>query len=211
MFVPQKRNTMKKWIYVTAGYVLLLAVISLLLKQKGSYEDNWKTAEANVKAYDELLSLERNKSTAYQLTADQLSYAKDSILRELDSIRAELGIKDSNLKALQKIRSTFSKSDTIVMNDTVLRAVETETDTIVGDEWYSVGLSLKYPSTIIVTPRFKSDKSIVVGMRKETVKPRSKWWIVRIFQKKHKVLTVDVLEKNPYVTDESSRYVEIVK
>lgn len=48
-------------------------------------------------------------------------------------------------------------------------------------------------------------------MKKETVSAPKKCWLLRLFQKKHKVVQVDIEEKNPYVRDTQSRYVEIIK
>ena len=72
-------------------------------------------------------------------------------------------------------------------------------------------LKLKYPSTVIVNPVVKSEKHIIVSTKKETVNPPKKLWILRLFQKKHRVLHVNVIEKNPYMDNQESRYVEIIK
>ena len=84
-------------------------------------------------------------------------------------------------------------------------------DTLIGDSWYNAKVSLKYPSTVVIQPTFKSEKNIIVSTKKETVNPPKKLWILRLFQKKHTVLKIDVIEKNPYVSNEESRYVEIIK
>ena len=133
------------------------------------------------------------------------------MLQELNETRKQLNVKDKNLKAVQAVSSTFSRVDTILLKDTILRDPSINIDTVVCDEWYSVRLGLKYPSIIAVRPEFKSQKHIVVSTKRETVNPPKKWWILRIFQKKHTVLNVDVVEKNPYVSDESSKYIEIIK
>ena len=133
------------------------------------------------------------------------------MLQELNETRKQLNVKDKNLKAVQAVSSTFSRVDTILLKDTILRDPSINIDTVVCDEWYSVRLGLKYPSIIAVRPEFKSQKHIVVSTKRETVNPPKNWWILRIFQKKHTVLNVDVVEKNPYVSDESSKYIEIIK
>ena len=84
-------------------------------------------------------------------------------------------------------------------------------DTLMGDKWYNVRLGLKYPSMIAVQPYFKSEKHSIVSSKKETVNPPSKFFLFRWFQRKHRVLHIDVVEKNPYVDNESSKYVEIIK
>ena len=200
---------MKKYLIITV--IILLAVIGAMYQQVKHANQKWETAEANVKAYSMSLSREEKKNVALQLTVDQLGYFKDSVLQELDKTRKELKIKDKNLKALQSVSSSFSKSDTIILKDTLFKEVSLAVDTVLGDKWYNVRLGLKYPSMIAVKPYFKSEKHIIVSSKKETVNPPKKFWLFRLFQKKHLVLHIDVVEKNPYVDNESSRYVEIIK
>ena len=190
----QKTFDMKKWIIVILGYAVLIGLLLISFKDKGNYEKKWKDAVSNVKAYDKLLSNSNEKNVAYKLTAEQLSYANDSILKELNDTRKKLKVKDKNLKSVQYITSTLSRVDTII-----------------GDKWYNVKIALSYPSTIIVSPTFKSEKNIVVSTKKETVNPPKKFWLFRLFQKKHTIIKVDVIEKNPYVSNEESRYVETIK
>jgi hypothetical protein len=164
-----------------------------------------------MKAYDAQLAAEGEKNIALQLTVDQLGYFKDSVLQELDNTRKELKIKDKNLKALQAVKSGFTKRDTITMRDTLFKEPTLAIDTLIGDKWYNVRLGLKYPSMIAVQPYFKSEKHIVVSSKKETVNSPKKFFLFRWFQRKHYVVKVNVKEKNPYVEDESSEYIEIIK
>lgn len=200
---------MKK--YLILIIIVLLAVIGAMWQQVEYANGRWERAEANVKAYSMSLSKEGEKNIALQLTVDQLGYFKDSVLQELDNTRKELKVKDKNLKALQSISSSFSRTDTIILKDTLFKEVSLDVDTVLGDKWYNVRLGLKYPSTIAVKPYFKSEKHIIVSSKKETVNPPKKFWLFRFFQRKHLVLHIDVVEKNPYVDNESSRYVEIIK
>lgn len=201
---------MRKWLFIVLGYIVLLVVIVVIAKSKGTTESNWKTAVANTKAYDELLSSSRERSVAYQLTIDQLNYAKDSIIQELNNTRRQLKVKNNFVKSLQYITTTVEKTDTITLQDTIFYD-KVNIDTLLRDKWYSVRMCLKYPDTVVVSPSFKSEKNIIVSTKKETVNPPKKWWILRLFQKKHKVLQVDVVEKNPYATDSESRYVETMR
>lgn len=202
---------MKQWLIIII--VILGALLFAAVQQYCYINEKYETSMANIKAYDMELSAEKNKSVAYKLTVDQLEYFKDSVLQELDSTRKVLKIKDKNLIALQQIKSGFSKTDTIRIPqvDTLFKEPSLSMDTLLGDEWYSLKLGLKYPSTIAVSTEFKSKKNIIVSTKKETVNPPKKFFLFRWFQKKHKVLTVDVIEENPYIEDESSRYVEIIK
>ena len=197
--------------YLILIVIVLLVVIGTMWQQVKYANQKWETAEANVRAYSMSLSKEGEKNTALQLTVDQLGYFKDSVLQELDKTRKELKVKDKNLKALQSVSSSFSRTDTIILKDTLFKEVSLAVDTVLGDKWYNVRLGLKYPSMIAVKPYFKSEKHIVVSSKKETVNPPKKFWLFRLFQKKMLVIHIDVVEKNPYVENENSKYVEIIK
>ena len=200
---------MKK--YLILVIVVLVAIIGAMWQQVKYANEKWEVATANMKAYDAQLAAEGEKNIALQLTVDQLGYFKDSVFQELDNTRKELKIKDKNLKALQAVKSGFTKRDTITLGDTLFKEPTLAIDTLIGDKWYNVRLGLKYPSMVAVQPYFKSEKHIVVSSKKETVNPPKKFFLFRWFQKRHVVLKINVVEKNPYVEDESSEYIEIIK
>ena len=203
---------MKKIVFwLVIAVIGLLFTIGVMWQQVKYANEKWEVATANIKAYDVQLAAEGEKNTALQLTVNQLGYFKDSVLQELDNTRKKLKIKDKNLKALQAVKSGFTKRDTIIMRDTLFKEPTLAIDTLIGDKWYNVRLGLKYPSMIAVKPYFKSEKHVVVSTKKETVNPPKKFFLFRWFQKKHVVLKVNVKEKNPYVQDESSEYIEVLK
>ena len=200
---------MKNWFI---GIIVILVGVCFAQWRQVKYANQkWEIAEANLKAYGNQITSANGKNIALQLTVDQLEYFKDSVLQELDSVRNELKIKDKNLKALHKVSSGFSKTDTITLRDTLFRDVTLNMDTIIGDEWYNLKLGLKYPSTISARPYFKSEKFIVVSSKKETVNPPKKFFLCRWLQKKMTVVHIDIIEKNPYVSQEESKYIEIIK
>lgn len=196
---------------------LILSVLSVinnyyLVKSKLSADKKWKEAVENAKAYSELFSNSENKNRAFKLTIDQLKNSNDSIFKQLNEARKELKVKDSKLKSLQYVSSSFSKVDTITLKgDTIFKDSHINIDTLLSDEWYSVKVGLKYPSTVTVEPTFKSIKYIVVSAKKETVNPSKRFFLFRWFQKKQIRLNVDVVEKNPYVQNQDNRFVEIVR
>lgn len=199
--------------YLVIALIVLLGALGLSLYSMGDFKGKWERAEANVKAYSLRLSDSEGKNTALQLTCDQLGYLKDSVLTALEETRKQLKIKDKNLKALQAISSKFSKKDTVLITqtDTLFKEPALNMDTLMGDQWYSLKLGLRYPSMIIVEPEFKSEKHVIVSTKKETVNPPKKFFLFRWLQKKMRVIHVDVIEKNPYVKDNNSEYVEIIK
>ena len=206
-------KTLKRYTCFIGVILLVVTMIALYftLKSKKETEKRWKEAIANVKSYDNLFNSSKNNDIAFLLTIDQLKYSNDSIFQELNEVRRELKIKDSKLKSLQYISSNFTKSDTIILKDTVFKDERIDIDTLLSDEWYSINVGLRYPSSITVTPKFKSEKTVIVSAKKETVNPPKRFFLFRWFQKKHIVLHVNVIEKNPYIEDQDNRYVEIIK
>lgn len=204
---------MKRYLYI--GIALLgitsATIIGILLNQRSKTEKKWKNAVENAKAYSELFSNSENKNRAFKLTIEQLKNSNDSIFQELNEAKKDLKVKDSKLKSLQYISSSFSKGDTITLRDTIFRDSHVNVDTLLSDQWYSVQVGLKYPSTVTVKPTFKSIKYIVVSAKKETVNPPKRFFLFRWFQKKQIRLNVVVIEKNPYVQNQDSRFVEIVR
>lgn len=198
----------KYWII---ALVVATVVIGAQWQQLKEERNKREVAEANTKAYSLELSSSKDKSVALQLTADQLKYFNDSILMALNATKEELNIKDKNLKSLQQVTTYLVKNDTIVLKDTIFKQPTFALDTLIKDEWYSLKLCLKYPSTITASPKFKSEKHIIVSTKKETVNPPKKFFLFRWFQRKHTVLQVDVVEKNPHIDCQTSRYVEILK
>lgn len=204
-----KFMVMKKWLVFAV--VVLFMSLCIALRQAIYADRQWKLAMANVKAYSEELQDSKNKSTAYQFTIGQLESYQDSIVKALNKTREELKIKDKRLQSVQYVASAFERIDTFILQDTIFKESEFSMDTTISDKWYKLELGLKYPSTIAVKPEFRSEKHIVVSTKKETINPPKKFFLLRWFQKKMIVLRVDVVEKNPYTTEEVSKYIDIVK
>lgn len=203
-----------KYIYLGVAILMVVLFVSIyaLFSTKRNADKKWKEAVENAKAYSELFSNSESKNRAFKLTIDQLKNSNDSIFKELNEARKELKVKDSKLKSLQYVSSSFSKVDTITLKgDTIFKDSHIDIDTLLSDEWYSVKVGLKYPSTVTVEPCFKSIKYIVVSAKKETVNPPKRFFLFRWFQKKQIRLNVDVVEKNPYVQNQDNRFVEIVR
>lgn len=205
------KNSIKMSKYLYIALAVLVVALGFALGRIHTLNEKYSVAAANIKAYDMELSSEKSKNVVYQLTVEQLEYFNDSTLKELENTRQELRIKDKNLKALQSVFSGFVRTDTVCFTDTVFFTPGFKADTLISDEWYSLSLGLEYPSLVKVTPKFISKKHIIVSTRKETVNPPKKFFLFRWFQKRHKVLNIDVIEKNPYVEGESSKYIEIIK
>nr|DAR32426.1 MAG TPA: hypothetical protein [Bacteriophage sp.] len=195
-------------------YVIVLVLMGLsiygLLRKVSSLNEELNTSYANIKAYDSELSNQKNSNRVFQLTIEQLEYFNDSVLNEMNEVRKELGIKDKQLQSMGYVLSTMQRKDTITMNDTIF-VRELNVDTIIGDRWYSAELGLRYPNKIILNPKFVSEKYIIGSLRKETVKPPKKFFLLRWFQKKQKVMEVEVVEKSPYSEKNKEKFIQIIK
>ena len=145
-----------------------------------------------------------------QLNIEQLKYSNNITLDKLNKVRKELNIKDKELQKLQYQLSISNKTDTVVYRDTIFKE-GIKLDTLIKDDWYSLNLDLEYPSTIIVNPKFKSEKYVVTSLKKEIKGTPKKCWLGRIFQKKHNVVRVEVIEKSPYIETKEQVFINIIE
>lgn len=201
--------------YINIGVVAIVGLLAIstysLYRSNTSLKEELSVSKANEKAFIIENSGLKDQNRAFQFTVEQLEYFNDSLITKMNEVRKELKIKDRDLKQMQYLLSEAQKKDTIVFRDTIFRDPLVRVDTLLGDRWYQLKLGLRYPSTIITEPKFVSEKYIIVDYRKETVDPPKKCFIARWFQKKHKVVEVEVVEKNPYIENKQQRFIEIVK
>ena len=169
------------------------------------------TLRNNQKAFIAENSSLKDESRAFKFTIEQLNYYNDSILQKMNNVRKELSIKDKNLKQIQYLLSEATKKDTIIFRDTLFREPTLDIDTLVGDKWYNIRLGLKYPNLITTNPTFISEKYIIVNKKKEIINPPKKFFLFRWFQRKHTILEVNMVEKNPYIKNKNNRFIEIIK
>lgn len=202
-----------KALLISLGVLIAVLIPTILYFQNQRLKEELSYTTINMNAYDIENSHLKDKILVYQFTVDQLNYLKDSILVEMNNVRKELNIKDKNIRRLEYLASTASRTDTIYIRetDTIFREPNFHIDTIKQDEWYSLHLEMSYPNKVTVTPSFKSEKYIITHSRRETIKPPKKCAIGRWFQKKHNVLEVEIVEKNPYIVNENQKFVEIIK
>ena len=201
--------------YIRIGIVILVSLLAV--STYTLYTNNQKLKEeisismSNQKAFIAENSLLKEENRVFKFTIEQLNHYNDSILQRMNEVKKELKIKDRDLKQMQYLLSEAQKKDTIVFRDTLFREPTLKIDTLLGDRWYQMKLGLRYPSTIITEPKFVSEKYIIVDYKKETINPPKKCAIARWFQKKHKVIEVNVVEKNPYIENKKSKFIEVIK
>lgn len=201
--------------YIRIGIVILVSLLAI--STYTLYTNNQKLKEeisismSNQKAFIAENSSLKEENRVFKFTIEQLNHYNDSILQKMNEVRKELKIKDKDLKQMQYLLSEAQKKDTVIFRDTLFREPTLKIDTLLGDRWYQMKLGLRYPSTIITEPKFVSEKYVIVDYKKETINPPKKCAIARWFQKKHKVVEVEVVEKNPYIENKQQRFIEIVK
>ena len=201
--------------YISIGIVILISLLAVstytLYNRNQDLEEEISVSMSNQKAFIADNSSLKEENRVFKFTVEQLNYYNDSILQKMNDVRKELRVKDDDLKQMQYLLSEATKKDTIVFRDTLFREPTLNIDTLVGDKWYQMKLGLKYPSTITTYPKFVSEKYIITSLKKETINPPKKCWLLRLFQKKHKVLEVEVVEKSPYIENKQQRFIEIIE
>lgn len=192
---------------ITVGLVITVAIYNnITKKQKTEFE----IAMNNYKALQSENQMLFGKNRIYKLTIDDLNSMTDSISMVLKSTQKELKIKNRQLVSMQYILDEFKKKDTIRFTDTIF-IPELNIDTTLFHPYYQLNLHLEYPNIIFVEPIINNEKIVFVSNKRETIDPPKKWWIQRIFQKKHTVATVDVEDKNPYMITKKQRFIQIVE
>lgn len=201
--------------YILGAIIILIGALItstiILYSDNKELKNNLSIAISNEKAFINENTGLKDQNRAFQFTIEQLEYFNDSLMIKMNKVRKELKIKDSKLKQMQYLLAQSSKKDTIFYRDTIFKDATINMDTVLGDKWYKLQLGLRYPNTIIVNPEFTTETNIVWSVDKETIKPPHKCWLVRLFQKKHNVLKVDIIENNPYSTVRKSRFIEVIK
>ena len=201
--------------YISIGIVILMSLLAVstytLYNRNQDLKEEISVSMSNQKAFIAENSSLKEENRVFKFTVEQLNYYNDSILQKMNEVRNELKIKDNNLKQMQYLLSEATKKDTIVFRDTLFREPSLNIDTLIGDKWYNIRLGLKYPNLITTNPTFISEKYIIVNKKKETINPPKKFFISRWFQRKHWVMEVNVVEKNPYIKESNNRFIEFYK
>lgn len=193
-----------------AATIVLLIVVIAMNKRIDNLNSSLDIAVNNNKAYAAENSNLQQDNIVFKFQLAQMTHMKDSILIKMRETAQELKIKDKKLESLQYQLEHISKKDTIIVRDTIFKEPGFILDTCVNDYWAKTCIHLEYPSKIGVSSEFNNEKYIITSWKKEPIKQR-KWFLPRWFTKKQKIIIVDVIDKNPYVTTERQRFVQIVE
>ena len=195
---------------IIAAIIVVLSSTIVIMKNRID-ELNCEVAEAvtNIKAYELENSALKDDTIEFQYTIKQLNYSKDSLNQRINKLRKDLKIKDNDIQRLEYIISENQKKDSIIIRDTVFRE-NIKIDTTLSDDWSKLQLKLEYPNTIVANYLFKNESLVTTYLKKETVNPPHKCGFIRWFQKKHKVIHVEISEQNPYCEIKEQRFINII-
>jgi hypothetical protein len=189
---------------------MVLAIV-YYLNETVKYKELYNKELTNVKAYQSENNDLKNQSIAHMMTIDQLIASKDSSDIALKETLKKLNVKPKNVVSAGSVTSNIEKRDSIIfIHDTIFQS-KVNIDTIIGDKWYKAQVGLHYPSRIDLTVSVQSVKHIVVHNKKETINPPKKFWLFRLFQRKHTIQEVLVDEENPHIKSGSQRFINIIK
>ena len=204
---------MKKWIYIIFSILLSLFILYFINTIK-----NNKKLRGEIDIYNqniETLLYTRDtleiSNRALLINTDLLNDSNDSLIRELNKIRKDIKIKEKEIESLHKINLIGNKKDSLIVKDTIFRDKLINIDTTIRDKWSAVNIKLEYPSTIKINMTMMSDLSIFTYNRKEPIKKPKKTKLGRFFQKKRKVLEVEVVENNPNIVIKQNKFIKIIK
>ena len=197
-------------IVITAIIIALSTTIVIMNNRINVLNYEISNAITNIKAYELENSALRDDTIEFKYTIEQLNYSKDSLNQRINKLRKDLKIKDKDIQKLQYMLSENQKKDSIVfVHDTLFRE-NIKVDTTLNDNWSKLHLQLEYPNTVLAEYSFKNESLVTTYIKRETVNPPHKCAFIRWFQKKHKVIHVEIKEQNPYCEIKEQRFINIV-
>lgn len=189
---------MKKYIVIGTLLLILSLIVTIvfLSNSNNKLKEDLSITDSNLKALTLETNELNNQVIAYRFDIEQLEYLNDSIIRDLNNTRKQLKIKDKDILQMQAIKTEISTKDSIYIKDTIFRDTFVKLDTVISDKWHTVAVSLQ-PNRITIDAKYRSDLNVFVKSSKEIIGTPKKCILGRMFQKKHKVIRVEVNDKNP--------------
>lgn len=186
---------------------ILVAVVVILFKRVSSIATDRDNYAATAKAYAQEREDYDGSSRVFRMTIDELEASRDTLMMRLDSLRMELKVKNGQLKSMHWRETVVEKTDTIWLKDSVFVA---DIDTTLTDGWTTTNIHIARPNKIGVSIKVRNETTLIVRSRKETVKPPKRFFLFRLFQRKHTIVEVEAIEGNPHCTERSRRHIEII-
>lgn len=159
------------------------------------------------KSYSRVIMDSDNERTVFRMRISDLEVTGDSLICVLDSMRRQIGIRDKRLREMHHRVTYVERTDTIYLSDSIFIS---GLDTTITDGWVSTHLKIDVPNKITHSVSVRNQTDLFVTTKRETVNPPRKFFLFRLFQRKHTVVTVVAKEGNPWCQTAESRHVEIV-
>lgn len=159
------------------------------------------------KSYSRVIMDSDNERTVFRMRISDLEVTGDSLICVLDSMRRQIGIRDKRLREMHHRVTYVERTDTIYLSDSIFIS---GLDTTITDGWVSAHLKIEVPNKITHSVSVRNQTDLFVTTKRETVNPPRKFFLFRLFQRKHLVVTVVAKEGNPWCQTAESRHVEIV-
>lgn len=201
---------MKKLIIKFIIYISVVLLIVFLIHRNIALQNEVSRVSINMKAIIAENNGLSDRNLAFQLTLDELESMNDSISNKMVDVLEELKIKPKTVTQIQYQKEVITKTDTLKIRDTIFINPTFKLDTCLLDKWSETRLSLSYPGNIKINSIFNNEKYVIVHSKREPIRPH-KCKFVNFFRKKHTVLEIEVVDKNPYVKTERQRFIEIIK
>lgn len=159
------------------------------------------------KSYSRVIMDSDDERTVFRMRISDLEVTGDSLICVLDSMRRQIGIRDKRLREMHHRVTYVERTDTIYLSDSIFIS---GLDTTITDGWVSTHLKIDVPNKITHSVSVRNQTDLFVTTKRETINPPRKFFLFRLFQKKHTVVTVVAKEGNPWCQTAESRHVEIV-
>lgn len=193
------------------GSLLIILGAFIIFKNNQRLRNDLNISKQNIETLLQVRDTLESSNKALLINVELLNNSNDSIIKELNNIRKSLKIKDKEIESLHKINSEIHRVDSLIVRDTIFSEPDICIDTTLYDYWGFTNIFLKYPSFINVESVMDSDLSIYTFYRKEPIKKPKKTKIGRFFQKKRKVLEMEVVENNPNIVIKQNKFIKVIK
>lgn len=193
------------------GSLLIILGSFIIFKNNQRLRNDLDISKQNIETLLQVRDTLESSNKALLINVELLNNSNDSIIKELNNIRKSLKIKDKEIESLHKINSEIHRVDSLIVRDTIFSEPDICIDTTLYDYWGFTNIFLKYPSFINVESVMDSDLSIYTFYRKEPIKKPKKTKIGRFFQKKRKVLEMEVVENNPNIVIKQNKFIKVIK
>lgn len=194
---------MKKYLIFSIIVLLLSGALYIQYNRYQKLQTSYSYAVNNLKASE-------NSNIVYKLTVDELRASNDTIVKKMLGYIEELKIKDKKIASLQYQHTITEKTDTLIFKDTIFRDNNFRLDTTIQQYMYTLDLSLIAPSTIITKPTFENEVIGIFSYKKETIKPRKKFFLWRLFQKKQVLTEATIINTSPYINTKEKKFIDVV-